>query len=329
MTTKAASLMGVDQIRRWYGLIKSAVVAFFCQPASARPLAALRIGLGSTLMVQAWLCRNDLGHLFSADGYVQSALNRYFTAPGVPTISWVMPLFKSFGLGEAAAIQLFAGLYFAALALMTFGLMTRAATVMAWFCHWVMMNTASATNYGIDLYAHVFLYYLMFSPAAGAWSLDACWGRVSTLPSAAARLALRVMQLHLCITYLTSAIEKASGEQWRNGELLWQALQLPVYKQFDMSWLINYPMLTLGAGWMTLIFEGCYFIFIWPRQTRRFWVVGIAGLHLGIVLLLGLGVFGSLMTILTLSLFGVSSAAKSTRVLEVNDARGFGSVAEG
>ncbi len=44
---------------------------FFLEPASARPLAALRIGLALILLGQAYLVRSEILELFSSSGYVQ------------------------------------------------------------------------------------------------------------------------------------------------------------------------------------------------------------------------------------------------------------------
>lgn len=88
-------------------------------------------------------------------------------------------------------------------------------------------------TYGVDQYASVFLFYLMWIPAGAACSLDAAIGRTSQAPTAMARLGSRVLQLHLCLSYLASGIAKSAGVQWWNGELLWRALSLPVYQQLS------------------------------------------------------------------------------------------------
>ena len=287
--------------------IGAALRFFFLHPASPRPLAALRIGLSSVLLVQAFLLRRELQNLYASDGYVQGTLNQYIAHPLMPKIAWILPLAERFNIGEASCISAIGAAYVAALIFLGSGLFTRTASVFAWLLHFSLMNTSTTSNYGADLYGHVFLFYLMLSPAAGAWSIDALLRRVPTEPSSMARWSLRVMQIHLCLAYLASGIEKASGVQWWNGELLWRAFQLPVYQQFDMSWLVNFPILSMVAGWSTLVFELGYCVFIWPRRTRPLWVLAAVGLHLGIAVTLGLGIFGTMMAILTLAIFGFSA----------------------
>lgn len=295
-------------MRQKLGTAWSRFEDFFLAPASPRPIAALRIGLAAVLLLQAYLLRAVTLDFFGNDGIVQGDLASHLVDTSLPRLSWLTDYLARWNISEAAGIHGACWVYVGALVLLGLGLYTRPAAVVAWFLHWVLMNTGESTTYGVDLYAHVFLFYLMFVPAGSAWSLDVKLGRLREEPSVAARLGLRVMQLQLCITYLCSAIEKSTGPQWWNGELLWRALNLPVYRQFDFTWLAHWPLLLKVGGWGSLALEGLYWIFIWPRRTRPFWVAGIVSLHLGIAVMLGLQVFGLIMCVLTLSVFAVSAA---------------------
>jgi hypothetical protein len=84
-------------------------------------------------------------------------------------------------------------------------------------------------------------------------------------------------------------------------------VNLPIYRQFDMTWLAHWPLFLKMAGWGSLALEGFYWILIWPRRTRPFWIAGIVSMHLGISIFLGLQLFGLIMCVLTLSLFAVSA----------------------
>ncbi len=302
--TTVEQVSTVDLSRRHR--LARATLRFFFEPASARPLAALRISLSAVLLAQAWMLRTEVLELFAHDGIVQGDLARYLGGPGPLHLGWLVERLAPLGISESSFLHAVCGLYVASLVGLGLGLFTRVASVLAWFLHWVLLSTGGTTVYGVDLYAHVFLFYLMWVPAGSAWSLDAALGRASRAPSEMARFGLRVMQLHLCVSYLASGIEKSFGIQWWNGELIWRALSLPVYQQLDTSWLASVPWLCQIAGWTALFIELGYFIFIWPRRTRRLWIAAIVALHLGIALFLGLGVFGAIMCVLTLSLFGVS-----------------------
>jgi hypothetical protein len=287
--------------------IRQAIEKFFFFPASPRPLGAMRIGLAATLIAEAIMLRGIIFELFARDGIIQGELADYLTTPYVPRVSSILPLLSPLGLSESTVLYFVCTLYFVSLLFLFVGLFTRTAAVITWFLHWTLMNTGFSTTYGVDLYAHVFLFYSMFVPVGDAYSLDVVLGRRSGLPSQAARLGLRVLQLQLCISYLCSGIDKAQGPQWWNGELIWRALCMPVYYQYDMFWMANYPFLSLIGGWTTLVLEIGYCVFIWPKRTRKFWVAGIASLHLGISIFLGLGLFGVTMFWLTVAVFGFSA----------------------
>ena len=291
----------------WKTRISRAASAFFFAPASARPLAALRVALGLVLLVQAWLLRGEVLDLLAHDGIVQGGLTRYLVGGGAPRAGWLVDRLAPLGVSESACLHALCGLYVVSLSGLVLGLFTRVSAVMAWLLHWTLITTAGTTSYGADTYAHIFLFYLVLVPAGDAWSLDVLRHRAWRPPTSAARLGLRVMQLHLCVSYLASGIMKSAGIQWWNGELIWRALSLPVYRQHEMSWLASYPWICQIAGWAALFTELGYAVFIWPARTRRPWIAAIVALHLGIGFFLGLGVFAAIMCALTLTLFGVSA----------------------
>jgi hypothetical protein len=294
-----------------------AVEAFFFTPASARPLGALRIGLAAVLIAQAWMIRAQILDFFAQDGIAQGELARYYSVSGAPHLAWLVERLSPLGISEASCIYAVCGGYFLSLLLLFTGFHTRLAAVSAWFLHWTLLNTGHASVYGVDRYAHIFLFYLMCVPAGRAYSLDVALGRVSSASTAAARLGLRVLQIHLCLSYLASGIEKSSGAQWWNGELLWRALSLPVYQQFDMTWLAEWPWLSRVGGWATLAIETGYCVFIWPRRTRKLWILATVALHLGIAIFLGLHVFGATLCVLTVALFGFSPEPRGLSASQV------------
>ena len=297
----------------WKQRMGRAFTAFFFAPATARPLAALRVSLALVLLGQAWLLRAEVLDLLAHDGIVQGELSKYLAGSGTPRAGWLVDQLAPLGVSEPACLYALCGLYVVSLVGLGLGLFTRFSAVMAWFLHWTLIRSAGTTSYGADTYAHIFLFYLMLVPAGDAFSLDVRRARFCPVPTPAARLGLRVMQLHLCVSYLASGIQKSAGIQWWNGELLWRALSLPVYQQYDMSWLASYPWLCMIAGWTALAVELGYCVFIWPARTRRLWIAAIVALHLGIGIFLGLGVFAVIMCVLTVTLFGVSPEPREVR----------------
>ncbi|MDI3292148.1 HTTM domain-containing protein [Polyangium sp. 15x6] len=286
--------------------VRRALDVFLFAPATARPLAALRIGLASVLLVQAAVVQAEFLDWFSRDGLFQADLARAFGPFFGPRtgdlLAWLSPL----GIGEATGLRAIGAAYVVALVMLGLGLFTRAAAALAWFLHWTLMNSAAPLMYGVDSYAHIFLFYAIWVPVGRAASLDALISGASRAPTAGARIGLRIMQIHLCISYFASGVEKATYIDWWNGELIFRALSLPDYRRFDMSWLAHYPAISQLACWATLAIEIGYCVFIWPRRTRRLWLPAILSLHLGIAVFLGLHFFGAIMCVLNFALFGIS-----------------------
>src|SRR5437867_13408978 len=173
----------------------------------------------------------------------------------------------------------------------------------------------------MDIFTHIALLYCIIMPVGDAISLDVVFGRRQYRPSVAAGVTRKMLQLHLCIIYMSSGLEKAAGIQWWNGEAIWQSLLMPVFRQFDFGWIARVPWLPMVAGWSVLIIEIGYGIFIWFRKTRPLWLALTVGMHLGIGLFLGMWMFALVMIILNLGAFGYEMVVLNGRRLATKYAR--------
>ncbi|WP_437287579.1 HTTM domain-containing protein [Sorangium sp. So ce406] len=300
----------------------AAVERFAFAPASAAPLAALRIGIASVLLVQAGMVAPALFELYGRSGILQGPLLDALGRPGPVRLSWLIDRLAPLGIGEAPVLVAVGALYVLALVALLVGWHTRLAAAGAWLSHLMLMMTADSTNYGVDQFANIFLFYLMWMPAGAALSLDRRLGRAPAGPTSAARLSLRVVQIHLCVVYLMSGLGKALGEQWWNGDAIWRTLNMPDYRQYDFTWLAHTPWLAVGAGWTVLLIECGYPLMIWPRRTRRIWVAATVALHAGIAVFMGLVVFGAIMAVLTLAAFAVRADPPGAVRAEADALRG-------
>lgn len=292
-----------------------AIDRFAFAPASAAPLAALRIGLASVLLLQAAMVAPVFLDLYGRSGFLQGPLNDVIARNHLLRIAWLIDGLAPLGIGEAVILRGTGALYTLALVALLLGWRARGAAALAWLTHLILMMAAESTSYGADSYAHIFLFYLLWMPSGAALSLDRWRDRAPVDPPATTRLSLRVVQVHLCISYLASGLHKASGEQWWNGEAIWRSVMLPEYRQVDFSWLAHHPWIPMVAGWLVILVEAGYAFFIWPRRSRRIWVAATVALHVGIAIFMGLVVFGALMAVLTLAAFGVSAEPRRSVAL--------------
>lgn len=300
---------------------QTALLTFFTAPASARPLAVFRIGLAAVLLVQAYTLSGSLLDLFGNRGIVQWPIMDSSSMPGTPRLAWAVELFARFGIGDEAVVRSTFLIYVAGLAALLVGFQTRSAAVIVWFTHTMFKTSGTAVVYGVDTFAHIMLFYCIVMPVGHALSLDVAQGRVKGGPSSAARLSLRLLQIHLCIVYFASGIEKSLGADWWDGEAIWCALMRRDLCMWDMSWLANIPLIPKILGWGTLVLEIGYPLMVWSRKTRLFWGLQIVALHVGIAIMMSLVSFAAVMIVLTTSAFLVSAAPVAVAVVQPRPSR--------
>jgi hypothetical protein len=280
---------------------------FFFKPASPRPLAFFRIGIALVLLWQAYLMHEGIFSFFGHAGLVQSQVANRINDPSLPGFTWVIEHCARIGLAEHAVLTLLGAAYLLSLLLLLAGISTRLSAFLVWLLHWCFLNTGYSGAYGADMYAHIFLFYLVMIPCGDAYSVDSLLRRAPSTASWQARLGLRVVQLHLCISYLASGIEKATGAQWWNGEVIWRALTTPNYSIGDFHWLAQMPFVAIACGLSVVIIETFYCVMMWQRRTRMIWIALTVALHGSIAVLLNLHIFGILMCVPTITLFALAA----------------------
>ena len=100
--------------------------------------------------------------------------------------------------------------------------------------------------FGLDQINVMLTLYLAIGPSGAALSLDRWLARRRGGPSApaassAANLALRLIQVHMCVIYLFAGISKLQGQSWWTGEAMWRAFANLEYQSLDMTWLAWHP----------------------------------------------------------------------------------------
>ncbi|NOY42198.1 MAG: HTTM domain-containing protein [Planctomycetes bacterium] len=169
--------------------------------------------------------------------------------------------------------------------------------------------------FGLDKLNCMFALYLMLGPCGARYSLDRIWrlrqGETNDAPaSASANMAIRLIQLHLCIIYLFSGLAKLLGENWQAGTALWWAVANFEYQSLDATWLADWPMLIGLATHVTIFWELFYVGLMWNRFTRpiSLWIAVIV--HGGIALFMGMITFGLTMIFANLSFVAPSTVRR-------------------
>ncbi|MCA9232610.1 MAG: hypothetical protein KDA57_18315 [Planctomycetales bacterium] len=160
--------------------------------------------------------------------------------------------------------------------------------------------------FGLDKINCMFALYLMLGPCGARYSLDRIWrlrrGDTSPVaPSTSANLAIRLIQLHLCIIYLFSGLAKLLGENWQAGSAVWWAVANYEYQSLSATWLASWPVLVGLATHITVFWELFYCCLVWNRHLRPIvlWIAVVV--HLGIAMFMGMITFGLAMLFANLS----------------------------
>jgi hypothetical protein len=287
----------------------AAARTFWLAPEHPDSAAFLRLALGGLGLVQLAVLWPHLLELYGNFGFVQWVVVETSNSAWVPSIGKLALVLENWGITSSTAVYLVFGLYGASLVGLVIGYRTKLFAVIAWLSHAVTLNSGFFSLYGVDTMMHILFFYLVFSPAGAKWSVDAYLGRVSSAPSSGARIARRLIQLHLCIIYVNTGVAKAQGEQWWNGEAIWRTVMQPQFNVFDLSWLAAHPALATVIGWSVLLVELGYAVFIWIPATRRPALVATVLMHAGIAITMQLWLFSLMMIAFNLAAFGWSQVA--------------------
>jgi hypothetical protein len=206
--------------------------AFGCD---LRSLATLRIALGLLLLADlAW----RLPHFdawFTEAGAFPIAVARA-EKPGI----WSLYFLSGSNAWASTLLAISAA---AAVALLI-GWQTRVVTAVSW----ILISSLQARNElpinAGDVILRLLLFWGMFVPLGGCWSLDARGrpsGGVHTSGGTAAML------VQVALIYVFNGLYK-TGSAWANGTAVLQTLQLETYRTSFGGWLLGYPpLLKLGT----------------------------------------------------------------------------------
>lgn len=281
-------------------------IDWFAAAASPVPLAKFRIAVALFCLARFWIVAGSIQDVYGQYGLIQWAITKSTTLPWLPHLGdlaiWLAPL----GLSAGQTVLAVLALFHLGAVLLLLGFLTRASAALCWLLHFLLLSAGGGMVYGMDMFAHLALFYCVIMPCGAALSVDARRSRRPIMPSTAAGVTRRMLQIHLCLVYFSAGFEKALGEQWWNGEAVWRSLTMPTFRQFEFGWLAGQPWIPASLGWLTLATEILYGVFIWPRRTRPIWLAATIGMHVFIAFFLGLWLFAAIMILLNLGAFGFS-----------------------
>lgn len=263
-----------------------------------------RISFGIFILLHFISILPDFTALFSTQGVIPSDILDVYVPNFVITLPKIISYFSDYGISEATVLLLFKIIYILLSVFVIVGFYPRTVVFVLLFFQISLVKGSTFYAYGVDYFTSMSLFYLLLIPSHYKLSVHAFFNnqikRKNITPYR------RLFQLHLTLVYFFSGFDKVLGFNWRNGESIWKAINLPSANQdfnFDFSFLTDYPIILVTLGWLTIIIEMFYPVFIWMSISRQFWLFLIISMHLGIALVLNLYFFSTLMIIWNITNF--------------------------
>jgi len=277
---------------------------FVFAPADPTALGLIRVGVGSLLAWSLLVYGLDLHAYFGRLGWMNLEVAEKVRHARMP-YSWTFwPAVPDAWLRPAWAACLAVAVAF------TLGLWSRTTAVLAWIIAVSTARRAPISLYGFDDILSTWLLYLAATGASGqAVSIDRYLTRLrrnrskvaarrkdgrwvapsgAPGPTVSANIGLRLIQCHLALIYGLSGLSKFMDPGWWSGVAIWGTLASGEFRLFDLTWLAAYPMLLNAMTHAALFVETTYPALIWIRPARPLVLAGVAAMHVGIGLTLGL-----------------------------------------
>ena len=248
--------------------IEGRLLDWFFTEASVMPLAVARIGLG---LVAFWSTVGYLPHmewLWGEHGFLAESLVSYRTHPLRFHTDAVF------------------GTILVSSACLTIGLATRASGLVAAASMAILGSSGYSHTWGWGTVMPAVLAITALSPARNAWSFDAWWAarRGAPQPLLAPAWALRLLQMHVVVVYLSASWHRVNDRGWLHGEMVYAAFANGMYSRYPyvdpqpfkpIFWVLSH-----ATEWLEVTAP----VALWWRPTRTFYVFALMGLHLGLEL---------------------------------------------
>lgn len=274
---------------------------FWFSSADPATLGLMRILAGAMLLYTHLVWTLRLEQFFGPNGWLS---DEFVTSFQNSPFAWS----HLHGMDSIAVLWLVHVAALLIVLLFMIGLFSRLTSVLAFLITVAYAHRVPGALFGLDQINGMLALYLMVGPSGDAYSLDAIIrrrrsqpGATTGGPSVMANIAVRLIQIHLCIIYLFAGCGKLLGGSWWEGTALWGALASYEYQSLDMTWLAAWPLLINLLTHISLAWEVSFAALVWPRFSRPIVLLLAIPLHLGIAAVMGMITFGLVMLIANLA----------------------------
>lgn len=251
---------------------------FWYTPRDPIALAVLRVLVGVTACYFQATFAWDLIRLFGPNGMLPVEVVRQFSGSQAVAFSFLSYLRTPAELWTAQLLGT------VVLVLFTIGLWTRVTSVLALVVTLSYIHRAPMLTGLFEPVLSMLLFYLCLGPSGRALSVDA-WRAArrgsraltavapATGPndrSLSTNIAVRLIQIHLCVIYLMMGISKLAepGETWWMGDAVWWLIAKPESRLIDLTWLARHPYVINAWSHLIVLIELTFPVLIWNRLAR-------------------------------------------------------------
>jgi hypothetical protein len=294
---------------------------YWFTPVDPLPCSILRIAVG--VAVIAWLLSlgADIDRWFARDGLLSPQVVKNLTLEGAQEAAYYrLSYFDYLGPSEARIAHYVAIVVACAFTLGALTRVTGALTAIAILSYIHRMPVALGHAEPILVFL---VGYLCIAPAGAYWSVDRWIAslRAKTpppppAPSLLANLSLRSIQVHMAMFVAMMGLVKLWGDAWWDGLAIWNLLAQTMSRPLDLTSLRGWEYLINFWTHSVVYYELAFPLLIWNRTARPL-VLGLGVLVWGsLVLVTGLAIFGLALVIAMLAFVPAdafrSLAARST-----------------
>jgi len=268
---------------------------FWYTPARPNLLGLIRIMSGLMLLYTHAVWGLALRDFFSSTAWLSPALVRRLHENQYVYSFWYLVPDGWIWVAYALSMVVFA--------LFTVGLFTRVTSILSFAAAVSYANRVPPALFGLDQINIMLNLYLAIGPSGAAFSVDRWLAQrrsgisVPAAPSSAANLAIRLIQVHMCVIYFFAGISKLQGPSWWDGEAMWRAFANLEYQSLDMTWLAAHPWLVNAMSHLSVMWEISFCVLIWHKRFRPLVLALAVVLHVGIGACLGMWTFGLIMLV--------------------------------
>jgi hypothetical protein len=253
-----------------------------------RSLAALRIGLGLSVMVDMAVRSFDLVELYTDAGVWPRELLRAEDGAAVTLSAHYWASVDPRLQAALFVLTAFSGLFLA------LGWRTWWATLACWYLVSSVQIRQPLAYMGGDSILRLMLFWSLFLPLGARFSVDRSQGRAEPRPDRLVSVATAAMLLQVAFVYWFTGLQK-DGPLWQNGQAVYYILHRNHYVTAWGVWLRQFVDLLVPLTFAALALErfGPFLAFV-PYYTAAFRTLAIIffwGFHLGLASTLNIGLF--------------------------------------